>query len=385
MSGSCVHPFKIEVSENEVDRLRRKLEDTRLPGREIVTGAGDRYGPSYGWASGLVHSWIHDFDWFQVQKSINEYPHYRTNVEGINIHFLHARAEKNDAIPLLLIHGWPGSFYEFSRVWGPLSHPTDPKEQAFHVVVPSLPGFCWSDRPPRAGWTLKDTARIFDQIMKRLGYYKYMVQCGDWGSFVGRELGATYTESCKLLHLNFCPSALPDRIEPTSREAEVSHRVGDFLENHLGYAICMRTRPHTIGIALNDNPVGILMWVGEKYIEAADPQKQKCPSWTQAILTTASLYYFTDCIMPSMLCYYENERHENFAQYSLRPENQVKVPFGYSSFFWDTEPSSKRAVERTGNLVFYREHDDGGHFAALENHADICQDLRDLVSQEWKF
>lgn len=199
-------------------------------------------GPSYGWASGLVHSWIHDFDWFQVQKSINEYPHYRTNVEGINIHFLHARAEKNDAIPLLLIHGWPGSFYEFSRVWGPLSHPTDPKEQAFHVVVPSLPGFCWSDRPPRAGWTLKDTARIFDQIMKRLGYYKYMVQCGDWGSFVGRELGATYTESCKLLHLNFCPSALPDRIEPTSREAEVSHRVGDFLENHLGYAICMRTR-----------------------------------------------------------------------------------------------------------------------------------------------
>lgn len=96
------------------------------------------------------------------------------------------------------------------------------------------------------------------------------------------------------------------------------------------------------------------MWVGEKYIEAADPQKQKCPSWTQAILTTASLYYFTDCIMPSMLCYYENERHENFAQYSLRPENQVKVPFGYSSFFWDTEPSSKRAVERTGNLVFYR-------------------------------
>lgn len=150
--------------------------------------------------------------------------------------------------------------------------------------------------------------------------------------------------------------------------------------------------------------MGILMWVGEKYNEAADPRKQKRRSWSHAILTTASLYFFSGCILPSMLCYYENVRHEEFARFTLDPSNRVQIPFGYSSFFWDTEPSSKRAVERTGNLVYYKgvlsypcvtppfnqtdlsalEHDDGGHFAALENPDDIVQDLRDLAAQEWK-
>ncbi|KAL3472073.1 Alpha/Beta hydrolase protein [Aspergillus californicus] len=311
---------RVNIPQEEAERLKRKLKDTRLPGREIVPDAGNKYGPSYAWAADSLEKWKNDFDW---------------------IHFLHARAEKPDAIPLLLVHGWPGSFYEFSRLWGPLSHPENPNDQAFHVVVPSIPGFCWSDWPPRAGWTLQDTARIFDQLMKKLGYHEYMIQCGDWGHF---------------------------------SESTVAGRVDDWLENHLGYAICMRTRPHTIGIDLNDNPVGILMWVGEKYNEAADPQKQKLPSWSEAILTTASLYFFSDCTMPSMLCYYENVRHENFAMFTFDPSNQVQVPFSYSSFFWDTEPSSKRAVERTGNLVYYRENPD-----------DIVQDLRELAEQEWKF
>ncbi|CAI7590030.1 unnamed protein product [Penicillium bialowiezense] len=384
MSDTAIHEFKVQIPQEEVDRLYRKLKDTRLPPREIVPGAGDKYGPTYEWAKNLYNKWTNDFDWIKVQDEINEYPHYLTTIENVKIHFLHARAEKPDAIPILLIHGWPGSFYEFSRVWGPLSHPKDPNDQAFNVVVPSLPGFCWSDWPPRASWTLQDTAGLFDQLMKRLGYSQYMVQCGDWGSFVGRELGSHFTDSCKLIHFNFCPSALPEGHVRTPREQGVAARVDDWLENHLGYAICMRTRPHTIGIALNDNPMGILMWVGEKYNEAADPEKQNQPSWSDVILTTASLYYFTDCIMPSALCYYENIRHEKFAEFTMSPENHVKVPFGYSSFFWDTEPSSKVAVERTGNLVFYREHDDGGHFAALENPVDIAQDLRDLVKQEWK-
>ena len=177
-----------------------------------------------------------------MQKEINEYPHYLTTIEDIKIHFLHARAEKSDAIPLLLVHGWPGSFYEFSRVWGQLSHPADSSTQAFHVVVPSMPGFCWSDWPPRAGWTLQDNARIFDKLMKRLGYDEYMIQCGDWGYFVGRELGAKYADSCKLLHFNFAPSPLPEGAEYTEREKAVAARVDDWITNHIGYAICMRTR-----------------------------------------------------------------------------------------------------------------------------------------------
>lgn len=148
------------------------------------------------------------------------------------------------------------------------------------------------------------------------------------------------------------------------------------------------------------------MWTGEKFNEAADPEKQKQPFWTKAILTTASLYYFTGSIMPSMLCYYENVRHEDFAEFSIQPENRIQIPFGYSSFFWDTEPASKRSVERTGNLVFYKgmfwffpcrrlgwiadslrciERNDGGHFAALEHPKGLTQDVRELAVQEWKY
>ncbi|KAF7557718.1 hypothetical protein G7Z17_g432 [Cylindrodendrum hubeiense] len=341
MSKSQIRPFKVDIPDDEIERLQRKLRDTRLPGREIVPGAGKNYGPEYQWAANLYDAWNNDYDWKEVQEEINAFPHFIADIEDLNIHFLHARAERSDAIPLLLVHGWPG-------------------------------------------WTLQDTARIFDILMKNLGYDRYMVQCGDWGHFVGRELGANYTESCRLVHCNFAPSPLPDGVEYTERETAVAARVDDWVENHIGYAVCMRTRPHTIGIALHDNPIGIMMWVGEKYNEAADPKSQKTPFWTKAILTTASLYYFTNCVMPSMLTYYENVRHHNFAEFAMQPENRIQVPFGYTSCFWDTEPSSKRAVERTGNLVFYKERNDGGHFAALEIPEGIIEDVRALATQEWK-
>ncbi|GMF66803.1 unnamed protein product [Aspergillus oryzae] len=178
----------------------------------MITGLSTT-GPEYRWAEDLYKKWTDDFDWYSVQDKINELPHYIGEFEGVKIHFLHARSETANAIPLLLIHGWPGTFYEFSRGWGPLSRPADENEQAFHVVVPSLPEFCWSDWPPKAGWTLQDTARVFDSMMKKLGYDEYMVQCGGWGHFVGRELGMRYTQSCKLIHFNFVPSEMPDNVK----------------------------------------------------------------------------------------------------------------------------------------------------------------------------
>ncbi|KAI6832608.1 alpha/beta-hydrolase [Hortaea werneckii] len=353
----AIKPFQVNIPDEERQRLHRKLKDTRLPLREIVPDAGDRYGPSYAWAKNLYEAWISDFDWYEHQAQLNTAPHFiYTHGEGIKIHFLHAKSKREDAIPLLMVHGWPGSFFEFNRVWGPLSNPKDNSAPAFKVVVPSLPGYAFSDWPPRANWTLQDSAKVFDDLMKLLGYEKYMFQGGDWAHWVGRELGSKYIESCQLIHFNFAPSRLPDlsrrgRQEVTSREAEVRRRVDDWLESHMGYAIEMRTRPHTIGFAFNDNPMGILMWICEKYNEAAGPESQKQRYWTQHILATASLYYFTDCIMPSMLCYYDSVRHEDFADFAITPHNRITVPFGYTSFFWDTEPSSKRTVELTGSLL----------------------------------
>ncbi|KAM3420014.1 hypothetical protein BST61_g3325 [Cercospora zeina] len=382
--SSDIQPFKVDIPKEEVDRLKRKLKDTRLPPKEIVPNAGTKYGPTYEWCKNLYDAWVNDFDWYPIQDQINSAPHYIAKIEDVKIHFVHARSKREDAIPLIMVHGWPGSFYEFNQCWGPLSNPENPNDQAFHVVVPSMPGYCFSDWPPKAGWTLQDNARIFDALMKKLGYSQYMIQTGDWGHWVGRELGSKYTDSCKLVHFNFAPSPLPEGVEYTKREQDVKDRVDDWLENHMGYAICMRTRPHTIGFGFNDNPMGILTWVGEKYNEAADPEKQKRRYWTQCILATATLYYFTDCIMPSMLCYYENVRHENFADFAMEEHNRITVPFGYTSFYWDTEPSSKRAVERTGNLVFYKERNDGGHYAALEDPEGIMEDVRALAAQEWK-
>lgn len=149
-----------------------------------------------------------------------------------------------------MCHGWPGTFWEFSSVWGPLSHPTNPKDPAFHVVVPSLPGFCFSDWPPRAGWTLQDTARLFGKLMKKLGYSKYTMQGGDWSHWIGRVMGSKYTDSCKLVHFNFAPSPMPEGVKYTTREKEVQGRVDDWLENHMGYAICMRTRVSLFGLSL---------------------------------------------------------------------------------------------------------------------------------------
>lgn len=182
-TASPIQPFNPSIPQSEVDRLKRKLQDTRLPPKPIVPDAGDAYGPSYDWGKRLYDAWTNDFDWSSHEKNILSAPHFTythnpdythtpsdKDGQGLKIHFVHAESPRQDAIPLLMVHGWPGSFYEFNRVWGPLSNPEGEGEQAFHVVVPSLPGFAWSDWPPRKAWTLQDTARVFDGLMRALGY-----------------------------------------------------------------------------------------------------------------------------------------------------------------------------------------------------------------------
>jgi pimeloyl-ACP methyl ester carboxylesterase len=293
-----------------------------------------------------------------VQTHLNRHSHFLADVEHddhkIRIHFTHTRSTRPDAIPITLIHGWPGSFYEFDRIVDDLANPQDPSDPAFHVVVPSLPGFCWSSPPPKRGWTMKDNAAVLNKLMLQLKYTSYVVQAGDWGSFVARELGAQYPE-CRAVHLNFCPVEIgADEEDLTAREVQVQARYQSWMDEHLGYAVCMRSRPQTIGIALADNPVGILSWVGEKFVEAAAPSKFDDTEWDQSILITASLYYFSECIMTSMLPYYENVQHAGIGDYFLAKENYIGVPMGYTSFLYDTRPGTLRTARLTGNLVFYK-------------------------------
>lgn len=202
---------------------------------------------------------------------------------------------------------------------------------------------------------MQDTARVFNKLMLQLGYPSYAVQAGDWGSFVAREMGSKFPE-CKAVHLNFCPVPLPDDLtDLTPREQKVKQRFHDWDDNHLGYAVTMRSRPHTLGVALNDNPVGILAWVGEKYLEAVAPAKlDDAADWDEAILVTCSLYFFSGCLMTSQLPYFENVKHAEFGDYFLREENYIRVTFGYTSFLYDTRPGTERTVKPTGRLVYYR-------------------------------
>ena len=246
----------------------------------------------------------------------------------------------------------------------PLLEPEGADQPAFDLVVPSLPGFCWSQGPPR-GWTLQDTARIYDALMKRLGYTSYVAQAGDWGHWVVRELGTGRYEACKAVHTNMCPGAPPPDCKLNAREQAAMDRakwwIGERLdEGHMGYAIEMRTRPQTIGVAFNDHPVGIMMFVGEKYLELADPNLGTATleneRFKHDVCATLSLYFFTPpSIMTSMLCYYNNVRHEVYTEFNAREENLVRVPLGVSTFPYDAFPVPRAGAETTTtNLQFFK-------------------------------
>lgn len=254
--------------------------------------------------------------------------------------------------------------FRFQNVMKPLLEPEDANEPSFDLVIPSLPGFCWSQGPPR-GWTLQDTARVFDALMKRLGYNQYVAQAGDWGHWVIRELGSGRYDACKAVHTNMCPGAPPEGHKMDEKDRASMQRAEWWLgkplyEGHMGYAIEMRTRPQTIGVAFNDNPVGIMMWVGEKYNELADPNLGTATlenrHFADDVCTTLCLYFFTPpSIMTSMLCYYNNVRHEKYNEFNAEEENLIRVPFGVSSFPYDANPVSKAAAETTTtNLKFFR-------------------------------
>ncbi|KAI0022439.1 Alpha/Beta hydrolase protein [Xylariomycetidae sp. FL0641] len=385
-----VKDFDPTISQSEVDRLWRKLKDTRIPEHPVVPDAGDDYGPPLEWIQKLYSYWTNDFDWSAAQHRISSWKHHTTDIAGLTIHFVHQPSPRADAIPLLLVHGWPGTWYEFSRCINELSSPESEDTPAFHCVVPSLPGFAWSSGPPR-DWTLQETARIFDTLMARVGYSRYVAQGGDWGHWVVRELGAHYYQRCKAVHTNLCPSVPPveSKAQWTQREKTAQTMTDWWLgvpgnEMHMGYAIEMRTRPQTIGMALTDSPLGIMMWVGEKYYELVDPRYRSLDDTRMLddVCTTLCLYFFTSpSIMTSALCYTNNVRHEDYVEFNTRKENMIKVPFGFSSFRYDITPVSKRAAETTGNCQWFREHDHGGHFAALEVPTEFVEDLRDCFSK----
>ncbi|KAK1465556.1 epoxide hydrolase [Colletotrichum melonis] len=320
-----IKEFRVDIAHEEVRRLRSKLEEFRLPSRSECRDADQNFEDWYSTATFLQSCWLNDFDWYEVQSHMNEVPQYLATVEDLTIHFTHARSQSPEAIPLLAIHGWAGTFWEYSQIWRPLSDHANLDDPSFHIVVPSMPNFCWSSSSKQASWKLKDNARVFDTLMKSLGYNEYMVQCGDLVHAVGRELGAKYTDSCKLLHCNYASIPLPDDTQLSEREKEDFRKYGNWVQRHRGFDVTARIQPQTIALALHDNPMGILLWVLEKYQVVGHSEPLNNPLWTKAILTTASLYFFTGCIMSSVMPYYNPPTYEKFSDLPIDEDNRISA------------------------------------------------------------
>lgn len=371
---SDITPFRIAISETDLDDLRARLARTRLPERE--TPEDWSQGVPLAYMQEIVDYWGSGYDWRRGEAAINRFPQFRTALDGLGIHFIHARSPEPGALPLVMTHGWPGSVVEFLKVVGPLSDPAahggDPAD-AFHVVCPTLPGFGFSDKPASTGWSTEKIGAQWAELMARLGYDRYVAQGGDWGSIVTSSIAAADPGHCAAIHLNM-PIAPPDpetMDSLTEREQKALAAWQHYQDWDSGYSKQQSTRPQTLGYALVDSPAGQAAWILEKFWAWMD-----CDGHPENVLSrdelldNVMLYWLTASGASSGRIYWES--------FGADRTDPVTVPTGISQFPKEIFPTSERwARKRFTNLIYYNELDRGGHFAAFECPEVFVRELRD--------
>ena len=371
MTGS-IEPFHASIDQAALDDLRQRIVNTRWPEAETTPDA--RQGVSLAKMQDLCAYWATQYDWRRCERSLNEFGQYQTTIDGLQIHFLHIRSREPDAVPLILTHGWPGSILEFLKIIGPLTNPArhgrDPRS-AFHLVVPSLPGYGFSGKPTDAGWNAQRTAQAWAELMRRLGYARWFAQGGDWGSVVTRALGQMKAPGCAGIHVNlaFIPPLPEDLAALTPDEKSMLDKAKSYQEFGSGYAKQQSTRPQTLGYALNDSPVGQAAWIYEKLLDWTDQQDATKPVLSMdEMLDNITLYWLTGTATSSARFYWENVLTDNVTQ--------VHVPTGITQFDGDLFKASRRWVERAyPQIVYWNESKIGGHFAAWEQPALFADEI----------
>jgi pimeloyl-ACP methyl ester carboxylesterase len=376
-----IEPFHLDIPQGDLDDLQARLERVRWP--EELPGVGWSYGVPLGYLQELVHYWRHEYDWRKAEARLNEWPQFTTTIDGANVHFAHLRSPEPDATPLLITHGWPGSIVEFQQVAGPLSDPRahggDPAD-AFHLVIPSIPGFGLSGPTRDTGWEGKRMARAFAELMHRLGYDRYGVQGGDWGAWISRELGRIHPERVVGVHLNLIPgsgaTAEPSETElaeldPRERDRTVAswRRFETWAKERQGYADLQATRPQTLAYALTDSPVGQLAWIAEKFEEWSD-----APIDRDQLLTNVMLYWLTRTAGSAARAYYERAHADYFDQ----PIEPSDAPTALADFAQENFIPLRHIAERTNNIVRWTSYPRGGHFAAMEEPELLVTDIREF-------
>ncbi|WP_238606773.1 epoxide hydrolase family protein [Amycolatopsis sp. Poz14] len=377
--------FAIDVDDADLADLRTRLDRVRLPEHETVPDASQ--GIQLAQLSTLLTAW-REHDWSALQERWNAIPHYRVVLDGLGIAFWHVRSAEPDALPLVLTHGWPGSVLEFEDVIGPLTDPVahgGSARDAFHLVIPALPGFGFSDRPREQGWNPGRTARAWAQLMTVLGYPRFGAHGGDWGAFVSTELARLVPERVAGLHLTM-PIASPipdDLLAPGPAEQRVLDRRNRHLADGYGFGLQMSTRPQTLGYSLLDSPAGLAAWLGEKFAAYSDtrPESGGGVSISQQIDTIA-LYWLTGTGASSSRWYWEAMR---WVARSAEEENAqpVTVPTACSIFPADPWPAVRHWAERRYlDLRSWHELDRGGHFPGLEQPELLVSEIREAFRRQ---
>ena len=385
--GVEIRPYSIEVPEEDLADLRQRLNATRWPTRELV---GDRsQGVQLATVQELARYWAADYDWRKCEARLNALPQFVTEIDGVDVHFVHVRSKHEDAMPLIMTHGWPGSVIELLETVGPLTDPTahgGAPGDAFHLVLPSLPGYGFSDEPAELGWDVGRVARAWAELMRRLGYTRYVAQGGDVGAGVSDAMGRQAPEGLAGIHMNLLVTALggPQPAD-TEQERAAAAALAEFRATGYGYFLEMATRPQTIGYALLDSPVALAAWMldhdtdGYLKMSRAFVEGEPVGNLTRDhILDNITLYWLTGTGASAARSYWESYGAAAVAAAAAQgPPPEVSVPVGYTTFPGEIWPAPRSWVEGSyATLAYFNEAERGGHFAAWEEPELFSEEVR---------
>lgn len=386
-----IRTFQVNVPEEQLVDLRRRLAATRWPDQETVSDRSQ--GVPLGELQELVQYWQTSYDWRNAEKRLNALPQFVTTIDGVDIHFIHVKSRHRDALPLIVTHGWPGSIFEQLKLIGPLTDPASyggRDEDAFDVVIPSLPGFGFSSRPTETGWASERIASAWDVLMKRLGYTHYVAQGGDWGAGVVQAMGRQAPSGLRGIHTNL-PAAVPNDVGAalgggpvpagiSEQELAVLNALSAFFKNgELAYLIMMQARPQAVSYGLTDSPAGLAGWMlvhpgFEHWQFGKDPKQSPTKD---DVLDNFTLYWLTNTAASAARIYWEHRGSDLISSASQKTD-EISVPVAITVFpeevYRVPETWARRAFR---NLNYFHEADRGGHFAAWEYPEVFAAELRD--------
>jgi pimeloyl-ACP methyl ester carboxylesterase len=385
-----IRPFHVEIPEEALEDLRRRIAATRWPTKELVEDRSQ--GVQLATMQELARYWESDHDWRKVEAKLNALPQFTTAIDGVDIHFIHVTSRHENALPLIMTHGWPGSVIELLETIGPLTDPTahgGSAEDAFHLVLPSLPGYGFSSEPTELDWTAGRVAQAWAELMRRLGYTRYVAQGGDVGALVTDSMGRQAPEGLVGIHVNLLVTVLGGP-QPTESEDEraAADQVATFRESGFGYFLEMATRPQTIGYALLDSPVALAAWLldhdTDSYykISRAFVDGEPVGSLTrETIVDNITLYWLTGTGASAARSYWEDAKALAQAIASGQAPPDVSLPVGFTTFPGEIWRTPRSWVESSyPNVTYFNEVDRGGHFAAWEEPELFSEEMRAAFS-----